>query len=76
MTYSKHWADLYQTRRVFLKESDWTQMTDSPLSDEKKAEWAVYRQALRDLPLKWPSDVNKETVNPYITQDLFPQRPQ
>jgi len=32
-----------------LKNSDWTQANDSPLSDTKKAEWATYRQALRDL---------------------------
>jgi len=25
-------------------------MPDSPLSDSKKAEWATYRQTLRDLP--------------------------
>ena len=29
--------------------SDWTQMPDAPLSAEKKAEWAAYRQALRDM---------------------------
>lgn len=38
------------SRKVKLSDSDWTQMPDSPLSAEKKAEWAVYRQALRDLP--------------------------
>jgi len=31
-----------------LSESDWTQLTSSPLSDAKKAEWEIYRQALRD----------------------------
>lgn len=36
-----------RTRDLAL--SDWTQMPDSPLSDEKKAEWATYRQALRDI---------------------------
>jgi hypothetical protein len=36
-------------RDTFLKESDWTQYAeDNTLSDEKKAEWATYRQALRD----------------------------
>ena len=38
------------TRDAKLKESDWTQLPDSPLSDSKKTEWATYRQALRDLP--------------------------
>jgi len=33
-----------------LAVSDWTQLSDSPLSSTKKAEWATYRQALRDLP--------------------------
>ena len=33
-----------------LAASDWTQMPDSPLSDSKKAEWATYRQELRDFP--------------------------
>lgn len=37
-------------RSYLLVESDWTQTIDSPLSAEKKAEWAAYRQALRDLP--------------------------
>jgi len=37
-------------RNGLLEESDWTQVNDSPLTTEKKAEWAVYRQALRDLP--------------------------
>ena len=36
-------------RNAFLAESDWTQYAeDNPLSDEKKAEWATCRQALRD----------------------------
>jgi len=38
-----------------LRLSDWTQMSDSPLTAEKKAEWKVYRQALRDLPDTWSS---------------------
>lgn len=44
-------SDLIRQRRVFLLNgSDWTQMPDSPLSESKRAEWAAYRQALRDLP--------------------------
>jgi len=38
------------TRDSLLKNSDWTQTADSPLSVSKKAEWATYRQALRDMP--------------------------
>ena len=36
-------------RDILLRDSDWTQFGDSPLSDSKKTEWATYRQALRDL---------------------------
>ena len=44
------------TRTALLAESDWTQMADTALTTEKKAEWATYRQALRDLPTAsgWP----------------------
>ena len=38
------------SRNIKLANCDWTQMPDAPLSDSKKAEWATYRQALRDLP--------------------------
>jgi hypothetical protein len=67
--WSDHWdADAISTFReernskLFL--SDWTQMDSSPLSAEKKAEWASYRQALRDMtdtitsfrePFEWPT---------------------
>ena len=37
-------------RDFFLQQSDWTQMSDSPLSSNEKQEWSVYRQQLRDLP--------------------------
>jgi len=42
--------NLEKKRDIKLKKCDWTQATDSPLSDEKKAEWATYRQAVRDVP--------------------------
>lgn len=44
-------------RNHLLMESDWTQMPDSPLTDEAKTLWATYRTALRDLPTNenWPS---------------------
>ena len=41
---------LRHTRDILLRESDWTQFTDSPLTDSKKNEWKTYRQNLRDLP--------------------------
>jgi hypothetical protein len=36
-------------RGELLVASDWTQVDDSPLTNIKKAEWASYRQALRDV---------------------------
>ena len=44
------WQDIRNKRNTLLRESDWTQMSDSPLSDAKKTEWATYRKSLRDLP--------------------------
>jgi len=37
-------------RNQQLSLSDWAVLPDSPLSDAKKAEYLVYRQALRDVP--------------------------
>ena len=56
------------TRRNKLAESDWTQAADSPLNESKKAEWATYRQALRDLPQNFP-DVTS------LTDVTFPVQP-
>ena len=44
------WNQIRINRAVKLKETDWTQMADAPLSVEKQAEFAAYRKALRDLP--------------------------
>ena len=44
------WEEVREKRDRRLSASDWTQMPDCPLSDSKKAEWASYRQALRELP--------------------------
>ena len=44
---------LQQIRNIrsgLLSQSDWTQVSDSPLTDSKKAEWRTYRQQLRDFP--------------------------
>ena len=38
-----------RTRNALLYKSDWTQLNDAPLTDEKKAEWLTYRTALRDI---------------------------
>ena len=38
-----------QKRAKLLLESDFTQMPDYPISEQKREEWRVYRQCLRDL---------------------------
>lgn len=45
-----NWAQIREVRDSLLAESDWRIFPGSPLTDEKKAEWHTYRQALRDLP--------------------------
>jgi len=57
-----------QKRNDLLIASDWTQVNDSPLSDTKKAEWATYRQKLRDLPSSHQSTTNFDDV-------VFPTQP-
>jgi hypothetical protein len=37
-------------RSGLLYSSDWTQLSDAPISDSKREEWVIYRQALRDVP--------------------------
>jgi hypothetical protein len=45
------WSAVRLIRNIKLGESDWTQFSDSPLTDSDKAEWVTYRAALREIPL-------------------------
>ena len=58
-------------RNILMSNCDWTQGADSPLSDEKKAEWATYRQALRDLP----STASPTLDGPFIGNVVWPTEP-
>jgi hypothetical protein len=57
---NQKWDRIRNKRNYLLSESDWTQVADAP---GDKAAWAIYRQALRDLPstgsdpdaLTWPT---------------------
>ena len=57
---SNEWGLVREKRAILLDNSDWTQLSDVPLSDEKKAEWVTYRQDLRDITtqpegsVSWP----------------------
>lgn len=59
------WANVRSQRNKLLAECDWTQLADNPLTNVQQAEWATYRQALRDVTsqedpfnITWPSDPN------------------
>lgn len=62
------WVHARARRDYRLQMSDWTQMPDSPLSDEKKAEWAAYRAALRQIPQTY------ETAS-HLADIIFPEQP-
>ncbi|HFG1984152.1 phage tail assembly chaperone [Vibrio parahaemolyticus] len=42
-------------RDMMLRDTDWTQFSDSPLPDDKRQEFAQYRQSLRDVPSNYMS---------------------
>jgi len=66
-----NFRQLRRERNQKLMDSDWTQASDYPsfifpLSDAKRAEWATYRQSLRDLPA---------TADMAAWQDVWPAEP-
>ena len=61
-------AEIRKMRDNLLNISDWTQITDSPLTAEDRTEWQLYRQQLRDLPAS-----NTNATN--IADVTFPDSP-
>lgn len=56
---NQQWAAIRQQRNEKLSATDWTQLPDAPVD---QATWALYRQALRDVPqqddpfaIVWPA---------------------
>lgn len=56
------WTEVRTFRDNLLKECDWTQLQDSPITGSKLTEWQTYRQELRDITtndnpftLTWPN---------------------
>jgi hypothetical protein len=47
-----------------LSNSDWTQIPNNPLTPEYSAEWAVYRQELRDFMATWTPSNEANLPNP------------
>ena len=50
--------EIIQMKADILKNTDWTQLPDSPLDDDTKAKWATYRQEVRDIDQRNPSSIN------------------
>lgn len=63
-------SEVRKKRNMLLDDSDWTQMPDTALTDSKKAEWATYRQALRDMMASY-TDSESNTVE----NTTFPTKP-
>jgi len=60
---SAWWASVRRARDQKLKDSDYTQLGDAPLTDAEKLNWVTYRQALRDITnqsspnnIQWPQE--------------------
>lgn len=51
-------------RDRLLRDSDWAMLPDAPLTAEQRAEWAAYRQALRDLPQQAADRDPREVIPP------------
>lgn len=62
-----------EERNKLLSLCDWTQVSDSPLTDTKKTEWATYRQQLRDLPSTAKPKLDE---NGNVTGVDWPERPE
>jgi len=58
----QQWVVVRGQRITKLRASDWSVLSDVPMTTEKRAEWETYRQALRDITaqpdpfnITWPT---------------------
>ncbi len=58
----EQWVVVRSDRNKKLRGSDWTALSDVPLSDAVREQWAIYRQSLRDITVQsdpfnitWPT---------------------
>jgi len=61
-------AGLRQKRNSLIASSDWTVLSDSPLSAELKTAWLEYRQDLRDITEGLNTEAKVKAV-------VFPDKP-
>lgn len=57
----REWTVIRAERNQLMAKTDWTQLPDAALTNTQTAEWASYRQALRDITtqsdpfnIEWP----------------------
>lgn len=65
--------EFIEKRNAKLKETDWTQMPDSPLSATEKQQWAEFRQDLRDYGNNLANVRVREAE--YLWEITFPRSP-
>ena len=58
--------DLRQHRDSLLSQTDWTQISDAPISDSEKERYKIYRQKLRDMPQEYCDIIS-------INEVIFPE---
>jgi hypothetical protein len=58
----QEWNAVRGRRNFLLARTDWTQLDDTPIANTDKSQWALYRQALRDITtqadpfhIEWPA---------------------
>ena len=61
--------ELRNERNRLLAESDWIGLSDTALTNEKAAEWKMYRQHLRNLP----KGLDAETK---VKEATWPKKPE
>ena len=74
-----NWTKIVLIRNFLLMDSDWTQMADSPLSDEQKARWTAYRTKLRNIPQEQqaiPANSIKFPITPAKYEEMLSERPE
>ena len=70
------WDKIRAARDELLKESDYTQLLDAPVDVAKQAEWATYRQELRDVPQAHSvEDLTKYKDTKDFKEKKFPKEP-
>ena len=55
------WENVRKKRNYLLKSSDWTMNPDATID---QAQWAAYRQILRDLPQTYKGKTSDEVIWP------------